>query len=334
MKKIALVGATGNVGRKILELIEERDSFPKAEVTPIGSVRSHGIRVSVKGVEVAVKNIEHIDFHQYDLVIFATRSKVSELYVPKITQMGIPVLDCSSQHRMDPKVPLIVPPVNMHDLGLYKQKNIIATANCIASPIVTVLAPLHKISPIRRVVMSTYQSVSGAGKVAIDELMLQTKAVYTTLPYGRKVFSKDIAFNTIPMIDSVWANGNTGEESKISLEIKKVLDRNIAVVVQAVRVPVFIGHSVSVFVEFENFISTDDAKEALELSPFVTMVTNQENFITPMEAVSEDQVFVSRLRYDTSIDNGLVFWTASDNLRRGAALDVVEVAEKLLTTYL
>lgn len=334
MKRIALVGATGNVGRKIIEIIEERNKFADMQITPIGSQRSQGKKLSILGRDTPVLNIDHVDFSGYDLVIFSAGSNVAEAYVHKVTQLGVPVIDCSSYHRMDPKVPLVIPTVNMADVARYTEKMVIATANCIASPMSTVLAPLQKLSQIQRVVMSTYQSVSGAGKNAMDELMQQTKSTYTTIPFERKVFPKDIAFNVIPMIDSVWANGNTGEESKISLEIKKVVDRNISVAVQAVRVPVFVGHSVSAFVEFDSYVSLEDAREVLDLSPYVTLIENPENCITPLESATENQVFVSRLRYDNSVDNGLVFWTASDNLRRGAALDVVEVAEELFQKYL
>lgn len=334
MKKIALVGATGNVGRKILEIIQERESFPKVSITPIGSARSQGSKVYIDNHDKAVVHIDNVNFADYDLAIFAAGSKAAEQYAPKATQAGCPVIDCSSFFRMDPKVPLVVPPVNLEDVERYTEKMIISGANCIASPISTVLAPLHQIAPINRVVISTYQSVSGAGKDAMDELMQQTKAFYTTLPYERKVFKKDIAFNVLPMIDTVQPNGNTGEETKIALEIKKVLDRNISVAVQSVRVPVFISHCASVFVEFASPITPDQAKDALRLSPHVQVIDNMQNYVTPIESAGEDQVYVSRLRYDPSVENGLIFWTASDNLRRGAALDAVEIAERLITKYL
>ncbi|QOL19304.1 aspartate-semialdehyde dehydrogenase [Candidatus Bodocaedibacter vickermanii] len=334
MKKIALVGAAGNVGRKIVEIINERDSFPDVSITPIGSMRSQGEKIHIKGHDLAVVHIDTIDFSHYDLAIFAAGSKAAQDYVPKATQAGCPVVDCSSFYRMDPKVPLVVPPVNLKDVERYTEKKIISSANCIASPITTVLAPLHQIAPIDRVVLSTYQSVSGAGKDAMNELMHQTKAFYTTMPYQRKVFPKDIAFNVLPMIDVVHPNGNTGEETKIALEIKKVLDRNISIAVQSVRVPVFISHCVSVFVEFSGAITPDQAKDALRLSPHVTVIDDMKNYYSALDAAGEDQVFVSRLRYDPSVENGLIFWTASDNLRRGAALDAVEIAEHLLTKYL
>lgn len=334
MKKIALVGASGNVGRKILEIIHERQMFPDVSITPIGSQRSQGEKIHVMGQDKTVIHIDTVDFSQYDVAIFAAGSKAAEEYIPKVSQAGCPVIDCSSFYRMDPKVPLIIPPVNLRDVELYTQKNIISSANCIASPIATVLAPLHQITPIHRVIISTYQSVSGAGKDAMNELMQQTKAFYTTLPYERKVFKKDIAFNVLPMIDTVHPNGSTGEETKIILELKKVLDRNISFAVQSVRVPVFIGHCTSVFVEFEGTISPDQAKYALRLSSHVTVIDDMQNYYTPIDAAGEDQVFVSRLRYDPSVENGLIFWTASDNLRRGAALDAVEIAEHLIKKYL
>jgi len=334
MKRIALIGATGNVGRKILEIIQERESFPKVSITPVGSIRSQGSKVHVNNHDQTVIHIDHVDFSDYDLAIFAAGSNAAKEHVPKATQAGCPVVDCSSFYRMDPKVPLIVPPVNLKDVERYTEKMIISGANCIASPLTTVLSPLHQLVPINRVVISTYQSVSGAGKDAMDELMQQTKAFYTTLPYERKVFPKDIAFNVLPMIDVVQPNGNTGEETKIALEIKKVLDRNISIAVQSVRVPVFIGHCTSIFVEFASSITPDQAKDALRLSPHVKVIDNMQNYVTPIEAAGEDQVYVSRLRYDPSVENGLIFWTASDNLRRGAALDAVEIAERLLTKYL
>ncbi len=334
MKKIALVGASGNVGRKILEIIHERNSFPDVSITPIGSQRSQGEKIHVLGQDKTVVHIDTIDFSHYDLAMFAAGSKTAETYIAKATQAGCPVIDCSSHYRMDPKVPLIIPPVNLHDVERYTEKGIISSANCIASPIATVLAPLHQITPIQRVVISTYQSVSGAGKEAMNELMHQTKAFYTTIPYERKVFKKDIAFNVLPMIDTVHPNGSTGEETKIILELKKVLDRNISFAVQSVRVPVFIGHCTSVFIEFEGAITPDQAKDALRLSPHVTVIDDIHNYYTPVEAAGEDQVYVSRLRYDPSVENGLILWTASDNLRRGAALDAVEIAEHLIKKYL
>jgi len=334
MKKIALVGATGNVGRKIIDIIHERTSFPEVMITAIGSIRSQGTKVHVKGYDQTVTHIDNIDFSHYDLAIFAAGSAAAKEYIPKATQANCPVIDCSSFYRMDPKVPLVVPPVNLDDVGRYTEKMIISGANCIASPVTTVLAPLHKISPITRIVISTYQSVSGAGRDAMDELMNQTKAFYTTLPYERQVFKKDIAFNVLPMIDIMQPNGNTGEETKIALEIKKVLDRNISVAVQSVRVPVFVSHCASVFVEFASPITPDQAKDALRLSSHVTVMDNKENYITPIESAGEDQVYVSRLRYDPSTENGLILWTASDNLRRGAALDAVEIAERMLIKYL
>lgn len=334
MQQIALVGATGNVGRKILEIIEERHRFPKVAITPIGSIRSQGSKVTIGGVERSVVHIDTVDFSKFDLAIFAAGSKAAETYAPKATAAGCPVVDCSSFYRMDPKVPLIIPPVNLAATERYVDKMVVSSANCIASPVTTVLAPLHQIAPIERIVISTYQSVSGAGKDAMDELLNQTKAFYTTIPYERQVFKKDIAFNVIPMIDVVNANGNTGEETKIALEIKKVLDRNISIAVQSVRVPVFISHCTSVFVEFASPITPDQAKDALRLSPHVTVIDDMQNCVTPLESAGEDQVYVSRLRYDPSVENGLIFWTASDNLRRGAALDAVEIAEHLLTKYL
>lgn len=334
MKKIALVGAAGNVGRKIIEIINERKSFPDVSITPIGSIRSQGEKIHIKGNDHSVVHIDTVDFSQYDLAMFAAGSKAAEEYIPKAAKAGCPVVDCSSFYRMDPKVPLVVPPVNLKDVERYTEKNIISSANCIASPISTVLAPLHKITPIERIVISTYQSVSGAGKDAMNELMHQTKAFYTTMPYERKVFKKDIAFNVLPMIDMVHPNGNTGEETKIALEIKKVLDRNISIAVQCVRVPVFISHCASVFVEFTDAITPDQAKDALRFSPHVTVIDDMQNYYSALDAAGEDQVFVSRLRYDPSVENGLIFWTASDNLRRGAALDAVEIAEHLLKKYL
>lgn len=333
MKKIALVGAAGNVGLKILDIIQDRYSFPPVHITPIGSIRSQGSKVHINGHDQSVKHIDTIDFSQYDLAMFAAGSAASGAYVPKAVAAGCPVVDCSSFYRMDPKVPLVIPPVNLNDVDRYTQKMIVASANCIASPVTTVLSPLHQIAKISRVVVATYQSVSGAGKEAMEELTQKTKAFYTTIPYERKVFKQDIAFNVLPMIDVVQPNGNTGEETKIALEIKKVLDKNISIAVQAVRVPVFVGHCTSVFVEFESPITPSEAKDALRLSPHVTVIDDMQNVITPIDAAGEDQVYVSRLRYDPSVENGLIFWTSSDNLRRGAALDAVEIAERLLTKY-
>lgn len=334
MKRIALVGATGNVGRKIIEIMEERELLNDIILIPVGSINSQGLKLSINGQERSVMNLEHINFSDFDVALFAAGSKVAEMHAPKAAKVGCPVIDCSSFFRMDPAVPLIVPTVNLENVEQYERKKIISGANCIASPLATVLSPLHKIAPIHRLVVSTYQSVSGAGKAAMDELTQETKAFFTTIPYNRKVFDKPIAFNALPMIDKVHSNGSTGEETKIALEIKKVLDKNISVSVQCVRIPVFVGHASSVFIEFSNELTPDDAKDALRLSPHVTVIDDYENCISPLEAAGEDQVFVSRLRYDNSVENGLVLWVASDNLRRGAALDAVETLQHLLNKYI
>lgn len=329
MLKIALVGATGNVGRNIISIIEERGLLEKFDITPVGSKKSARSKVSIGTAEVVVQSVEDSDFKNFSIVIFATRASVSEKLAPIAASVGCIVIDCSSCFRMDPKIPLVIPPVNIDDVLLYKQKNIVAMANCVASPLATVLKPLEKIALIKRVVISTYQSVSGAGKRAMDELFNQSKASFTSTPYVREVFDKDIAFNVIPTIDVVMPSGVTGEEGKIAMELKRVLSSDLSIAITSVRVPVFVGHCASVAVEFESELSLKTAQDILRSRPHIKLVEGYDNNITPQEVVGEDDVYVSRLRSDFSVDYGLLFWVASDNLRRGSALDAVETLVKM-----
>jgi aspartate-semialdehyde dehydrogenase len=328
MKKIALVGATGNVGRKVLEIIENKQI--KVDITPISSSKSAGSIISIFKQSKTVLGIQDIVWANYDIALFTTSAEIADEYIPKVLVEGLYVIDSSSRYRMDHSVPLVVPPINLTD-AFRSGSKLFSTANCIASPISIVLSRLMKKSPIKRVVLSTYQSVSGAGKEALEELKMATQKALENESFSPAVFSKNIAFNVIPQIDTVVPNGNTGEETKIILELKKLLGQDLKVAVQSVRVPVFFGHSVSVFVEFESPISPSDAKSVLKESSAIKVIEDTQTCKTPTEIEGEDLVYVSRIRQDTSVDHGLIFWTTSDNVRRGAALDVVEVLEGVLS---
>lgn len=329
MLKIALVGATGNVGRNVTSIMEEKGLLDKFQVTPVGSKKSAGSKISLSEKDVIVRSIDDVNFADFSVAIFATRASVSEKLAPIAASAGCVVIDCSSHFRIDPKVPLVIPPVNMDDVSLYKQKNIIAMANCIAAPLATVLKPLENLSSIKRLVVSTYQSVSGAGKRAMNELFNQSKATFTSTPYMRGVFDKDIAFNVIPTIDVVMPSGVTGEEGKIAMELKRVLSSDLSIAVTSVRVPVFVGHCASVAVEFDSDLPLASAFDALRNRPYIKLIEGYDNNMTPQEVVGEDDVYISRVRSDFSVDHGLLFWVVSDNLRRGSALDAVETLVKL-----
>ena len=333
--KIAVVGATGNVGREILEILAERN-FPASEVVALASRTSQGKQVSYgddKVLEVQV--LDDYDFSDTDIALFSPGSNVSKVHAPRAADAGCVVIDNTSYFRMDPEIPLVVPEVNAEALRDYGRRNIIANPNCSTAQMVVALKPLHAANPIKRVVVSTYQSVSGAGKDAMDELYDQTKALYMHDHKEPKKFTKRIAFNVIPHIDVFMEDGQTKEEWKMVEETKKILDENIQVTATCVRVPVFVGHSESVNIEFENPITVEEVYDLLEEAEGLTVVDRRENggYITPLECVGEDGVFVSRIRKDPTVPNGINMWVVSDNLRKGAALNAVQIAETLIAQF-
>jgi aspartate-semialdehyde dehydrogenase len=333
--KVAVVGATGNVGREMLEILAER-RFPADEVVAIASRRSQGVEVSYGEKTLKAKALEHYDFSDIDICLMSAGGSVSKEWSPKIAAQGAVVIDNSSQWRMDPDVPLVVPEVNAEAISGFRKKGIIANPNCSTAQLVVVLKPLHDKAKIKRVVVSTYQSVSGAGKDGMDELDRQTKAVYSLGELETKKFTKRIAFNVIPHIDVFMDDGYTKEEWKMVAETKKILDPKIKLTATCVRVPVFIGHSEAVNIEFENPITTDEAHEVLRNAPGVLVVDKRENggYVTPYEAAGDDGTFVSRVREDPTVENGLALWCVSDNLRKGAALNAIQIAESLINRKL
>ena len=330
--RVAVVGATGNVGREILNILAERQ-FPLAEVAAVASSRSTGnlIDFGDSGKELKVQNIEHFDFGEWDIALFAAGSEVSKVYAPVAAAAGCTVIDNSSYFRMDPDVPLIVPEVNPEAIDGYRAKNIIANPNCSTAQMVVALKPLHDVARIKRVVVATYQSVSGAGKAGMDELFEQSRNIFVGDSNSPVKFTKQIAFNVIPHIDSFLDDGSTKEEWKMVVETKKILDPRIKLTATCVRVPVFVGHSEAVNIEFEDEISADEARKILRESPGVMVVDKREDggYVTPVEAVGEYATYVSRIREDPTVDNGLSLWVVSDNLRKGAALNAVQIAELL-----
>lgn len=334
--KIAVAGATGNVGREILRILDER-RFPVSEVVALASSRSVGSQVSFGEDHVLdVQNLADFDFTGTDIALFSPGAKVSKQFAPKAGAAGCIVIDNTSQFRMDPDVPLVVPEVNEDALAGYTRRNIIANPNCSTMQLVVALKPLHDAFGIERVVVSTYQSTSGAGKDGMDELFNQTRAVFVNDPIERKQFTKQIAFNVIPHIDVFMDDGSTKEEWKMTAEVKKILDPSIKLTATCVRVPVFIGHSEAVNIQTARPISADAAREALRDAPGIAVVDHRadEGYVTPQEAAGEDAVYVSRLRDDPTIENGLNFWCVSDNLRKGAALNAVQIAESLVARFL
>lgn len=329
--KIAIAGATGNVGREMLNILEER-GFPADEVVALASRRSVGTEVSYGDRTLKVKDLATYDFSDTDICLMSAGGNVSKEWSPKIGRQGCVVIDNSSAWRYDQDVPLIVPEVNPDAIAGFTKKNIIANPNCSTAQLVVALKPLHDKATIRRVVVSTYQSVSGAGKEGMDELFTQTRAVFVADPVEAKKFTKRIAFNVIPHIDVFMDDGSTKEEWKVMAETKKMLDPKIKVTCTAVRVPVFIGHSEAVNIEFENPITADEARDILRDAPGCLVIDKREDggYITPLESAGEDATYVSRIREDQTIENGLNMWVVSDNLRKGAALNAVQIAELLL----
>ena len=333
--RVAVVGATGNVGREMLAILAERN-FPASEVIPLASSRSQGKEVSYGDKTLKCRNLENFDFTGVDICVMSAGAKISKEWSPRIGAAGAIVIDNSSQWRYHSDVPLIVPEVNGHVLDAYMARkdrlNIIANPNCSTAQLIVVLKPLHDAAKIKRVVVSTYQSVSGAGKEAMDELWTQTKGIFVNDKPTPQKFTKQIAFNAIPHIDVFMEDGYTKEEWKMVAETKKILDPKIKLTATCVRVPVFISHSEAVNIEFENPITADEARDILREAPGVAVIDKREpgGYITPVEAAGEDASYVSRIREDATIENGLDLWVVSDNLRKGAALNTIQIAETLI----
>ncbi|WP_210530005.1 aspartate-semialdehyde dehydrogenase [Rubellimicrobium arenae] len=329
--KVVVVGATGNVGREMLNILAERE-FPVDEIAALASRKSLGTEVSFGDRTLKTQDLDQFDFAGWDIALFAIGSDATKTYAPKAAAAGCVVIDNSSLYRYDPQVPLVVPEVNADAVMGYTQKNIIANPNCSTAQMVVALKPLHDRARIKRVVVSTYQSVSGTGKEAIDELWNQTKGVYVPgQEVEPSVYPRQIAFNVIPHIDVFMEDGQTKEEWKMMVETKKILDPAIKVTATCVRVPVFVGHSESVNVEFEDFLDEEEARDILREAPGCLVVDKREagGYITPIECVGEYATYISRIRQDQTIDNGLNMWIVSDNLRKGAALNAVQIAEVL-----
>ncbi|KEG18289.1 aspartate-semialdehyde dehydrogenase [Bartonella bacilliformis] len=330
--KVTVVGATGNVGREMLKILEER-GFPASEVVPLASRRSLGQNIVYGNKTLKVKALDTYDFSDTDLCLMSAGGKISKEYAPKIGAAGCVVIDNSSTWRYNADIPLIVPEVNAEAINGFSKHNIIANPNCSTIQLVVALKPLHDAAIIKRVVVSTYQSVSGAGKEGMDELFEQSRAVFVADPISSKKFTKRIAFNLIPHIDTFMEDGYTKEEWKMMVETKKILDPKIKLTATAVRVPVFISHAEAVNVEFEKPLSVYEAQSLLRDAPGCQLVDKHENggYITPYECTGEDDTFISRVREDITVENGLAFWIVADNLRKGAALNAIQIAE-LLTT--
>jgi aspartate-semialdehyde dehydrogenase len=333
--KVAVVGATGNVGREMLGILAER-SFPADEVVALASRRSMGVEVSYGDRVLKCRTLEHYDFSDVDICLMSAGSPVAKEWGPKIAAAGAVVIDNSSCWRYDSDVPLIVPEVNADAVAGFRKKGIIANPNCSTAQLVVALKPLHDRAKIKRVVVATYQSVSGAGKDAMDELFSQTKSVFSLAETESKKFPKRIAFNVIPHIDVFLDDGFTKEEWKMVVETKKILDPKIKVVATCVRVPVFIGHSEAVNIEFEEQITADEARDILRSAPGCIVIDKREpgGYVTPYECAGEDATYISRIREDATVENGLVMWVVSDNLRKGAALNAIQIAECLINRKL
>src|ERR1700748_1377879 len=329
--KVAVVGATGNVGREMLGILDER-KFPADEVVALASRKSMGVEVSYGDRTLKCKALDHFDFADVDICLMSAGSAVSKEYSPKIAAKGAVVIDNSSCWRYDADVPLVVPEVNPDALAGFRKRGIIANPNCSTAQLVVALKPLHDHAKITRVVVATYQSVSGAGKDGMDELDRQTKAIYSLQDIEAKKFPKRIAFNLIPHIDVFMEDGYTKEEWKMVAETKKILDPKIKLTATCVRVPVFISHSEAVNIEFAEPISPDEARDILRMAPGCIVIDKHEpgGYVTPYEAAGEDATYISRIREDATVENGLSMWVVSDNLRKGAALNAIQIAEGLL----
>jgi aspartate-semialdehyde dehydrogenase len=330
--RVAVVGATGNVGREMLNILAERE-FPCDEIAALASSRSQGTSIEFgdTGKMLKVQNVDNFDFTGWDIALFAAGSGPTKIHAPRAAAAGCVVIDNSSLYRMDPDVPLIVPEVNPDAIDGYKARNIIANPNCSTAQMVVALKPLHDAATIKRVVVSTYQSTSGAGKEGMDELFEQSRNIFVGDPAVPKKFTKQIAFNVIPHIDVFLDDGYTKEEWKMVVETKKILDPKVKVTATCVRVPVFVGHSEAINLEFENEISAKQAQDILREAPGIMLIDKREDggYVTPVECVGDSATYVSRVREDPTVDNGLVLWCVSDNLRKGAALNAVQIAELL-----
>jgi len=334
--KVAVIGATGNVGREMLKTLAERN-FPVDEVVALASARSVGREISFGDTKVLkVKDLATFDFTGFDIALSSPGAKVSAIHSPRAAAAGCVVIDNTSHFRMEPDVPLVVPEVNPKAIAGYKKRGIIANPNCSTIQMVVALKPLHTLGTIKRVVVATYQSVSGAGKDAMDELFEQTRAIFVNDPVTPRKFPKQIAFNVIPQIDVFMDDGATKEEWKMVVETRKILDPDILVHATCVRVPVFLCHSEAVNVEFERPVTPAAARAALKRAPGVVVIDEHEpgGYATPVECAGEDATYVSRIRKDPTVANGLAFWCVSDNLRKGAALNAVQIAEALVKDYL
>ena len=329
--KVVVAGATGNVGREMLNILAERQ-FPVDQIAALASRKSLGTEVSFGDTTLKTQDLDTFDFTGWDMALFAIGSDATKTYAPRAAKAGCTVIDNSSLYRYDPLVPLIVPEVNPEAIEKYSNKNIIANPNCSTAQMVVALKPLHDRARIKRVVVSTYQSVSGAGKEGIDELWNQTKGIYVP---GQEVdpskFTKQIAFNVIPHIDVFLEDGTTKEEWKMVAETKKIVDTAIKVTATCVRVPVFVGHAESINIEFEDFLDEDEARDILREAPGIMVVDKREDggYVTPVESAGDFATFISRIRQDSTLENGLNLWCVSDNLRKGAALNAVQIAELL-----
>ncbi|WP_242116565.1 aspartate-semialdehyde dehydrogenase [Sphingomonas lacusdianchii] len=330
--RVVVAGATGNVGREMLNILAERE-FPIDDLAVLASSRSAGEMADFgeTGKQYKIQNIEHFDPAGWDMALFAIGSEATKVYAPKFAAAGCTVIDNSSLYRMDPDVPLIVPEVNPGAIDGYKARNIIANPNCSTAQMVVALKPIHDAAKITRVVVATYQSVSGAGKAGMDELFEQSRNIFVGDSAEPKKFTKQIAFNVIPHIDSFLDDGSTKEEWKMVVETKKILDPKIKVVATCVRVPVFVGHSEAINIEMENELSAEDAQKILREAPGIMLVDKREDggYATPIECVGDFATYVSRVREDSTVENGLALWCVSDNLRKGAALNAVQIAELL-----
>jgi aspartate-semialdehyde dehydrogenase len=333
--RVAVAGATGAVGREMLSILAER-KFPADEVIPLASERSAGSTVDFAGKKLTVKDLAQFDFSGVDIGLFSPGAKVSAVHAPRAAAAGAVVIDNTSQFRYDPEIPLVVPEVNAHAIAGYPKRNIIANPNCSTMQMVVALKPLHELARIKRIVVATYQSTGGAGQAGMEELEQQTHMLLHGQQAQRKKFTKQIAFNVIPHIDIFMEDGSTKEEWKMVQETKKILDPTIDVIATCVRVPVFVGHSEAVVIECEKPITVEAAREALAKAPGVKLVDERKDggYITPLECAGTDPVYVSRIRKDPTVENGLAFWCVSDNLRKGAALNAVQIAEELARGYL
>jgi len=333
--RVAVVGATGLVGQEMLHILAER-AFPADDVIALASRKSLGQEARYGERTLKVKALDTFDFTGIDIALFAAGGSVAEEYAPKAAAAGAVVIDNSSHYRMDPDVPLVVPEVNPDALAGYSKKNIVANPNCSTAQLVVALKPLHDAAKLKRVVVATYQSVSGAGNAASDELFRQTRAIFVNDPIEPENFPKQMAFNVIPHIDRFLEDGSTREEWKMTAETQKILDPEIQLIATCVRVAVFVGHSEAVHMEFAEPITPGSARKILREAPGCLVVDKREDggYVTPVECVGEFATYISRIRRDPTVENGLAMWVVSDNLRKGAALNAVQIAESLVSRYL